>query len=73
MVLCPRLSESLEIKGKNDDLLGPISLNGTLLGGTLLVKSEQEWDALRSDENKLKDILQAIGVPTVTNEKEGKL
>ena len=73
MVLCPRLSEGLEIKDSNGDLVGPISFNGTILGGTLLVKSEQEWDALRNDEEKLKDILRAIGVPSVTNGKEGKL
>jgi sulfate adenylyltransferase (ADP) / ATP adenylyltransferase len=72
MVLCPRLSEGLEIKGSNDSLIGPIALNGTLLGGTLLVKSEAEWDALRNDEKKLKDILQAIGVPAITKEKERK-
>jgi ATP adenylyltransferase len=73
MVLCPRLSEGLEIKGSNGDLVGPVSLNGTLLGGTLLVKSKQEWDALRNDENKLRDILQAIGVPPITNDKYGKI
>ena len=73
IVLCPRLSEGLEIKGSNGNLVGPVSLNGTMLGGTLLVKSEQEWDALRNDEKKLKKILQAIGVPPITNDKEGKL
>jgi len=73
MVLCPRLSEGLEIKDSNGDLLGPISLNGTILGGALLVKSEQEWDILRNDGEKLKDILHAIGVPPVKNGKEEKL
>ena len=73
MVLCPRLSEGLEIKSNNGDLVGHVSLNGTILGGTLLVKSEQEWETLRNDENKLKDILQAIGVPSATRDKEGKL
>ncbi len=73
MVLCPRLSEGLEIRDNNDAILGSVSLNGTILGGTLLVKSEQEWDTLRNDEKKLNDILQSIGVPAITNEKEGKL
>jgi ATP adenylyltransferase len=73
MVLCPRMSEGLQINSGNGDLIGPISLNGTILGGTLLVKTEQEWDALIKNEEKLKDILQAIGVPAATNEKGGKL
>ncbi|PMD20322.1 HIT-like protein [Hyaloscypha hepaticicola] len=73
MVLCPRMSEGLQINSGNGDLIGPISLNGTILGGTLLVKTEQEWDALIKNEEKLKDILQAIGVPSATNEKGGKL
>ena len=73
MVLCPRMSEGLQIKSGKGDLIGPISLNGTILGGTLLVKTEQEWDALIKHEEKLKDILQAIGVPSVTTEKGGKL
>lgn len=73
MVLCPRLSEGLEIETSNGDLVGYVSLNGTILGGTLLVKSELEWDALRNDEKKLKDILEAIGVPSTTHDKEGKL
>lgn len=73
MVLCPRISEGLQINSDNGDLIGPISLNGTILGGTLLVKTEQEWNALIKNEEKLKDILQAIGVPSATNEKGGKL
>lgn len=73
MVLCPRMSEGLQINSGNGDLIGPISLNGTILGGTLLVKTEQEWDALIKNEEKLKDVLQAIGVPSATNEKGGKL
>jgi ATP adenylyltransferase len=69
MVLCPRLSEGSKIKTNNGDLVGPILLNGTILGGTLLVKNEQEWDAFRNDEEKLKDILLAIGVPPATDSK----
>jgi ATP adenylyltransferase len=67
MVLCPRMLEGLKIKDSNNDLIGPISLNGTILGGTILVKSEQEWDTLRNDEEKLKDLLQAIGLPSTAN------
>lgn len=73
MVICPRISEGLKFKDSDGDVVGPISLNGTILGGTLLVKTEQEWDALRKDEKKLRDILQAIGVPPVTNAEIGQL
>lgn len=62
MVLCPRQSEGIKVTSVDGDEVGPVALNGTLLGGTLLVKSEAEWNALRNDESKLLDILQAIGV-----------
>ena len=73
MVLCPRTSEGLTIKNSSGELMGPVALNGTVLGGTLLVKSEGEWDALRSDEAKLHEILSAIGIPPTKSEREGKL
>jgi ATP adenylyltransferase len=63
MVLCPRTSEGLSITGANGDLLGPIALNGTLLAGTLLVKSQAEWEAVQKNEKILVDVLKAIGVP----------
>lgn len=72
MVLCPRASEGTKIKSNNGGDIGPVSLNGTVLGGTLLVKSEAEWDALRNDQSKLMDILAAIGFPP-NKEHEGSL
>ncbi len=73
IALCPRLSEGLKIKNGNGDDIGPISLNGTALGGTLLVKSEAEWDALRDDESKFKSVLHSIGVPPSLIEHEERL
>jgi len=67
MVICPRTSEGLIIETSKGDPIGPIALNGTLLAGTLLVKSEVEWDTLRNDESKLKDILGSIGITTDNN------
>ncbi|TVY43090.1 Diadenosine 5',5'''-P1,P4-tetraphosphate phosphorylase [Lachnellula subtilissima] len=64
MVLCPRVSEGSKIKSIEGDVIGPIALNGTVLGGTLLIKSNEEWQALRNDESKLKEVLQAIGIPS---------
>ncbi|RAL68750.1 hypothetical protein DID88_007445 [Monilinia fructigena] len=66
MVLCPRVSEGLSIQDNDGNTIGSVALNGTLLAGTLLVKSETEWDAVRKDEKILVDILKAIGVPRNT-------
>ncbi|KAF7949194.1 hypothetical protein EAE96_008362 [Botrytis aclada] len=63
MVLCPRTSEGLEIKNIDGKIIGSVALNGTLLAGTLLVKSEIEWNAVREDERILVDVLKTIGVP----------
>ncbi|RDL40675.1 uncharacterized protein BP5553_00654 [Venustampulla echinocandica] len=68
MVLCPRTSEGPKISSATGEIIGPIALNGTILGGTLLVKNEEEWQALRNDESKLMDILDTIGIPSAKNE-----
>lgn len=62
MVLCPRTSEGLSIKDKDNNTIGSVALNGTLLAGTLLVKSEAEWNAIRKDGGMLFDVLDKIGV-----------
>jgi ATP adenylyltransferase len=63
LVVCPRLSEGATIiqAGK---AIGKMSLNGTLLAGTVLVKSQTEYDTLKKDQNLLVDVLRQIGVPT---------
>ncbi|QSZ30495.1 hypothetical protein DSL72_000049 [Monilinia vaccinii-corymbosi] len=66
MVLCPRISEGLLIQDNEGNNIGPVALNGTLLAGTLLVKSEAEWDTLLKDERILTHILKTIGVPRNT-------
>lgn len=68
MVLCPRSCEGSKIQGKDGDLIGPVCLNGTLLGGTVLVKSEAEFHTLKSDNSKLEGVLGTIGtVPNKTS------
>lgn len=49
----------------NGSAIGPVALNGTMLAGTLMVKMETEWDALRGDNGAryLKRILEDVGVP----------
>ncbi|KAL7934970.1 ATP adenylyltransferase domain-containing protein [Trichoderma chlorosporum] len=64
IVICPRLSEGSEIKSSEESSpVGSLALNGTLLAGTALVKSEAEWDALKKSPSELLAILKSIGVP----------
>ncbi|KAH9992379.1 ATP adenylyltransferase-domain-containing protein [Xylariaceae sp. FL0662B] len=63
MALCPRVAEGALIKNKLDQDIGPVSLNGTVLAGTALVKNEAEWDALRGEPDMLLSVLRKIGLP----------
>ena len=63
MLLCPRRSESayVELEGRQ---LGPVNVNGTVLGASLMVKTADEWHALRQDSGKrLHAVLARIGFP----------
>ncbi|KAK8008444.1 HIT-like domain-containing protein [Apiospora marii] len=63
MALCPRVAEGATIRSQSgEEEVGPVALNGTVLGGTALVKNEAEWDALREDPEKLLGVLSKIGV-----------
>ncbi|CAK7265984.1 bifunctional AP-4-A phosphorylase/ADP sulfurylase [Sporothrix epigloea] len=62
MAIIPRAAEGSAVTPDGDML----SLNGTVLAGTALVKSEAEWDALRSDPSLLENVLLQIGVPLPT-------
>jgi ATP adenylyltransferase len=73
MVLCPRNCEGKAIRNSEGQEVGFVGPNGSFLGGTLLVKSEAEWNILRNDEFKLKDILSAIGLPPKKAEYDEKL
>lgn len=64
LVLCPRLAEGDAIKDPaTGEVVGKLSLNGTMLAGTALVKSEAEWDALRNNPQGLVNVLKGVGVP----------
>ncbi|KKZ62656.1 hypothetical protein EMCG_00339 [[Emmonsia] crescens] len=68
MMICPRKSESawlpIDPIHRNETLeAGLISLNGTILAGTLMVKAAIEWDVLRKQPDILKPVLEAIGFP----------
>lgn len=64
MVICPRTAEGGAVVDREGKEVGTLSLNGTVLAGTALVKSEQEWNALRSDPEQLWKILGKIGIPS---------
>lgn len=65
MVILPRVWEGLAFPTGLDDPkeTGVVALNGTILGGTLLVKDELEWKALQKDGGMLRELLREIGVP----------
>ncbi|KAK2013537.1 ATP adenylyltransferase [Colletotrichum eremochloae] len=64
LVVLPRLAEGATIT-QGGTLVGKLSLNGTVLAGTALVKNEAEWDALKAknDGGQLLEVLSKIGVP----------
>ena len=42
------------------------SVNGTILGGTFMVKEKEDWEALQDAPHALDTILESIGYPTLT-------
>ncbi|KAJ0162029.1 FIT family protein scs3 [Colletotrichum tanaceti] len=65
LVVLPRLAEGAAIF-QDGAPVGKLSLNGTVLAGTALVKSEIEWNALKAETNgnaQLLQVLSKIGVP----------
>jgi sulfate adenylyltransferase (ADP) / ATP adenylyltransferase len=62
MAILPRQSGDTAIPGL--DPSHSVSINGTILGGTLMVKEQVEWDQLRQATHSLDPILEAIGYPT---------
>ena len=69
MAICPRRREDAYIEMGVDDeqqnRIGPASLNGTILAGTLMVKTQREWDALREDDGSvLARMLETVGFPS---------
>ncbi|KAI0455333.1 HIT-like domain-containing protein [Xylaria acuta] len=71
MALCPRTADGAPIKDDNGNVIGNVALNGTVLAGTALVKSKLEWDALKTANTILSDVLGKIGIsPTNTPYRE---
>ncbi|TKA66279.1 hypothetical protein B0A49_11006 [Cryomyces minteri] len=63
MMICPRKKEGDLLRRDDGGEVGSVALNGTILAGTLMVKDEGEWELLKNDNGKLKELLRAVGVP----------
>lgn len=68
MMICPRRNESAHIPVSASDNAnvadpGIVALNGTILAGTLMVKTGAEWDELRNNKETLTNVLETIGYP----------
>ena len=61
MAICPRRAEAAPVPGAGGD--SSVAINGTILGGTLMVKDEREWNALKNDPHAVDAILQTIAFP----------
>jgi ATP adenylyltransferase len=73
MMIVPRRAETGTVPvdaEKMGDIVDPgvVSLNGTILAGTLMVKAEAEWDVLRARPEILRGVLREVGYP---REREG--
>ncbi len=68
MVIAPRVVEgavvstAAAVEGGRQEV-GLLALNGTVLAGTALVKTQEEWDALREEPEQVAEILGRVGVP----------
>jgi sulfate adenylyltransferase (ADP) / ATP adenylyltransferase len=61
MAICPRCKEDAMIPNNSGG--GSAAVNGTILGGTLMVKEAEEWESLRQGRVMIDDILAEIGMP----------
>jgi sulfate adenylyltransferase (ADP) / ATP adenylyltransferase len=68
MAICPRRNESANVPSSGGE--APVSVNGTILAGTLMVKDKVEWDSLRQDPDLLSYLLSTIGYPVDSGSSE---
>ena len=58
MILAPRVSDGISLHSG----LGHVSLNGTILAGTLMVKQKEQWEYFKSNPSALDDVICSVGV-----------
>jgi sulfate adenylyltransferase (ADP) / ATP adenylyltransferase len=61
MVMCLRGRGDVPLCDENGKDLGMLSINGTILAGTLMTKSQEAYDLLRSSTGAFEEVLAAIG------------
>ena len=71
MVILPRRAEGTMLRRDDGSEIGFAALNGTTLGGTMMVKHQDEWDMLRQKPGLLDHILSGIGFPKTSPSKVG--
>lgn len=64
MVLCVREREGKVMRREDGSEAGYVALNGTILGGTLMVKTAELFDLLKNDVSRLREILRDVGIPS---------
>ncbi|KAH8898177.1 hypothetical protein GQ53DRAFT_759460 [Thozetella sp. PMI_491] len=62
LVLCPRMAEGAPVVADDGTVIGQLSLNGTVLAGTALVRTRQELEYLSSRPDALRKVLSQIGL-----------
>ena len=62
MAILSRRSEAAEVPTRGEPQ-SSVAINGTILGGTLMVKDEHEWRTLREKPTLLDGMLSEIGYP----------
>lgn len=67
MVICPRRSDGKKIERPDGSVIDTASLNGTVLGGTMMVKNEELFNLLKNDSSKVASLLNSIGLPSSTS------
>jgi ATP adenylyltransferase len=73
MAILPRRSEGTMLLRQDGSEVGFVALNGTTLGGTMMVKHQEEWNLLRDSPELLDEILTAIGIPRQTPLKRSRV
>jgi ATP adenylyltransferase len=63
IVLCPRIKEGVTLRRDDDMEIGYVALNGTMTGGTLMVKRPEEWNYLRNTPGAIDRVLEGLGLP----------
>ena len=58
-----RRKEGEMVRRDDGSEIDMVSSNGTMLGGTLLLKNEEAWRILGTDSKRLAMVLEAVGIP----------